>query len=127
MGVSILLSTLLGLHWMLLQLVAWGGMLAAFSSEVPLWQAVSKTLDGRHSCQICRWVQEGHAEQRSKESASVGSELQLPVALPPEACCWLPPTLIPPVWATVRSLPARSEGPPRPRPRDGISPVVARA
>ena len=41
-----LLTLTLGLHWMFLQYAAWVGMIASFSSDCSLGEAVSKALDG---------------------------------------------------------------------------------
>ena len=81
----VLLTLSLGLHWALLQSVAWAGMVVRYSQEDSLSTALAKTFDGRHSCKLCRIVQEG----RSAEKAPA-VELKLPKF---EAC--------PPVKITV--------------------------
>ncbi len=49
----------LGLHWALLQGVAWAGMLVSFASEGAVIEAVQKTFDGQHGCALCHKVKEG--------------------------------------------------------------------
>ncbi len=59
----VVLSISLGLHWLVLQTAAWGGMVVRFSQTESLCTAIEKTLDGRHPCQLCRLVQAGRADQ----------------------------------------------------------------
>jgi hypothetical protein len=56
-----------GLHWLLLQSVAWGLMLADYARTDSLPAAIEKTLDGRHPCPRCRAIQKGRqAENRAR-------------------------------------------------------------
>jgi len=49
----------LGMHWALLQGIAWTGMLISFASEGAVIEAVQKTFDGQHGCALCHKVKEG--------------------------------------------------------------------
>ncbi|OYW75013.1 MAG: hypothetical protein B7Z37_15215 [Verrucomicrobia bacterium 12-59-8] len=48
----------LGMHWALLQGIAWAGMLVSFASEGAVIEAVQKTFDGQHGCALCKKVKE---------------------------------------------------------------------
>jgi len=64
-----------GTHWMVLQTVAWSGMLADNLRGGSLSEAVSRTFDGQHPCELCRQIATGkRAEQKS---TFVGVKLKL--------------------------------------------------
>jgi hypothetical protein len=54
----------LGMHWALLQGIAWTGMLISFVSEGAVIEAVQKTFDGQHGCALCHKVKEGRDSNR---------------------------------------------------------------
>ncbi len=58
-GIVLVLCLALGLHWALLQGIAWTGMLLSFASEGSVIEAVEKTFDGQHPCELCKKVKEG--------------------------------------------------------------------
>ena len=52
-----------------LQCVAWAGMLYKFSHETAFTDAVVKTFDGRHPCQLCTTIaREKQKEEKSPEA-----------------------------------------------------------
>ncbi len=59
---------ILGGHWVVVQSVAWMGMLAEYSQEGTWTEAVSKTFDGKHPCKLCSAVQRGSGEEKSPKS-----------------------------------------------------------
>ncbi|HWY32817.1 MAG TPA: hypothetical protein VNX46_18780 [Candidatus Acidoferrum sp.] len=60
-----------GLHWAMLQTVAWTTMLADNLCKQSLTEAVSQTFDGQHLCPLCRAIAAGKkAEQNSKAVVS---------------------------------------------------------
>jgi hypothetical protein len=62
-----------GSHWDLVQTFAWGKMIASYSQEMTLGQAVKKTFSPETMCQLC------HAVANAKQSsASGGSALPAP-------------------------------------------------
>jgi hypothetical protein len=65
-AVSVLVLSL-GLHWALLQTVAWTGMLLTYSRGTSLSEAVTKTFDGQHPCALCKFVENGRAEEKEQE------------------------------------------------------------
>lgn len=65
--VSILLTATIGLHWPVLQSIAWLNMLVSYSRQDSFDVALSKTFDGKHPCKICNIVQKGK-ETESRDS-----------------------------------------------------------
>lgn len=105
----------LGLHWALLQSVAWAGMFASFAQQTTLREAFVKTFDGKNPCRICKMVREGQQSEKTKESVLPLVKVDsLPYAkafvLEPPAVTTLP------VVSDVAALP-RAESPPTPPPR----------
>ncbi len=114
---ALLLVLSLGLHWAALQMVAWTGMLIAYSQESGVREAVAKTFDGQHPCPLCHAIAKGRAEERQQDQKPVkpGGKLE-PVPV------WTPLTFhFPrPGAMTTGDTPVprqRSEAPPKPRPR----------
>lgn len=71
--VTVLMLVLaLGWHWALLQTVAWTTMLAAYSRQASLSQAVSDTFDGEHPCPLCKAISTGKQAERKAEYAKPG-------------------------------------------------------
>jgi hypothetical protein len=77
--VGILLVSMGG-HLALLQTIAWGNMLVEFSSSSSLTEAVGKTFDGEHPCELCKVVKKSKTEEDKKPLLK--SEMKLEVALP---------------------------------------------
>lgn len=65
----------LGLHWALLQGIAWTGMLISFASEGAVIEAVQKTFDGKHGCALCAKVKEGR-ESDQRPPQQVGQSVK---------------------------------------------------
>lgn len=71
----------MGGHLALVQTVAWGTMLMDFSSkEASFSEAVGKTFDGEHPCELCKVV------KKSKESEDkkplLKAEMKMEITLP---------------------------------------------
>ncbi len=77
--VGILLVSMGG-HLALLQTVAWGNMLVNFSSSSSLSEAVGKTFDGEHPCELCKVVTKSKSQDEKKPLLK--SEMKMEVALP---------------------------------------------
>ena len=95
MMMAVALFMVAGGHWAMLQSVAWAGMVKDFSRTGSLTEAVSKTLDGRHPCSLCKKIAQAKSSEESEERApvnvkaekkaevflkSTGSELPLPAS-----------------------------------------------
>jgi hypothetical protein len=81
--VVVLLTCVVGGHWAVMQGIAWATMLARFSQEMPVAQAVAFTFDGQHPCALCHAVKQGQAAERKEAQSQSPEKLQL--ALSPEA------------------------------------------
>ncbi len=64
-----MLSLSLGLHWALLQTVAWAGMVAHYSQNAPIATALRSTFDGQHPCALCTIVKAGKAAEKHSDQA----------------------------------------------------------
>lgn len=74
-GVVLLVCLSLGMHWALLQGIAWTGMLITFAREGAMIEAVEKTFDGQHACALCLKVKEGR-DSDEKQPQQAGQSLK---------------------------------------------------
>ena len=65
--VAVLVLTL-GLHWALLQTVAWTGMVLSYSRNASLPEALSRTFDGQHPCALCQAIAKGKNSEKQSET-----------------------------------------------------------
>ena len=112
-----LLMVSIGLHWTLLQSVAWAGMFVRYSQEgCSLRTAITKALDGQHPCQLCKITESGRRSATSPEAPTPVQKLDLfaqdrPVAWSPERC-------VSSIWPVMSSTsPGLAVRPPVPPPR----------
>jgi hypothetical protein len=56
-----------GGHWLALQSVAWGRMIADFSHRDSIGTAIAKTFSGKHPCSLCLKISKGWHEERQRE------------------------------------------------------------
>lgn len=56
----------MGGHLVLLQTIAWGSMIFSYSDKAPFSEAVEKTFDGEHPCELCKLVKETKREEEKK-------------------------------------------------------------
>jgi len=56
-----------GAHWAILQSIAWVSMTVAYSQSVPVKEALTKTFDGQHPCDLCHLVASGKEQEREKD------------------------------------------------------------
>jgi hypothetical protein len=105
----------LGFHWLALQSVAWTTMLVANARHAPLSEAVAKTFDGNHPCDLCHAVANGQKSEKKSEILPVPAKMDLiytrrtPTCGPP----WVPYDF---PWVSC-AIPERSQAPPAPPPR----------
>jgi len=107
----------IGLHWAVLQSVAWAGMVVKYSQGTTLVQAITKTFDGKHPCALCKIVTEGKRGEKKQDVRKVKTRLEFclltkPVVPPPPAV--LPPSHVSGSLGSNRPL-----TPPVPPPRAG--------
>lgn len=65
-----------GTHWALLQSVAWTTMLADNLRTLPLKEAMSRTFDGNHPCNICEHVTEGRRTEKKSDFPPCAKKLE---------------------------------------------------
>ncbi|MEN3942261.1 hypothetical protein WJU23_13265 [Prosthecobacter sp. SYSU 5D2] len=75
-----LLCISLGLQWTLLQGVAWTGMLISYARDGSLIEAVTKTFDGEHPCQLCKAVENGQKQDQEKTASAPLKKLEAVLA-----------------------------------------------
>jgi hypothetical protein len=63
----------IGLHWLVLQSLAWTTMVIEYSKHAPLRAAITQAFDGTHPCSICHAVNTGKNSEKK-------SDLQSPTA-----------------------------------------------
>jgi hypothetical protein len=76
------LTCSLGLHWAMLQSVAWVSMVVTYSQESPLKEAVAKTFDGKHPCPLCKEIAKGKQSERRHGAGIVVKKLEGASILP---------------------------------------------
>jgi hypothetical protein len=57
----------LGLHWAVLQGVAWTTMFVGYAQEGSLSTAFEKTFSGKAPCKLCKFVAEGKSSEKKQE------------------------------------------------------------
>lgn len=117
MAVVLMLGTTLGMHWAVLQGMAWTAMFLKQVQSLPVSVALSYTFDGEHACAWCRVVQEGKAEEKARQESRLTVKLE--GVLPPISGVPLQIDEVVesgPGWATT-DWSSRREPPPFPPPR----------
>ncbi len=105
----------LGLHWLALQSVAWTTMLVANARHEPFSEAVAKTFDGAHPCDLCHAVADGKKSEKKSEV--------LPTVVKMDLICTLRTLQCLPPWVSYEyprmnsAIPERFPSPPVPPPR----------
>lgn len=109
----------LGFHWLALQSIAWTTMLVENARHVPLSEAVERTFDGNHPCDLCHAVADGKKSEKKSEILPTIARVDLICVT--RRLSWLPPSV--PVDYTARSffLPEIFLTPPAPPPRSFLS------
>ena len=76
----------MGVHWDILQSVAWTGMVITYSNHSSLGEALKKTFDGKHPCALCKVVKAGQQSERNQGRQKLLLKLDPFVyGVPPEA------------------------------------------
>jgi hypothetical protein len=124
-GSLVAILVTMGLHWDLLQALAWTRMLAQYSRTEPLSQAVGMTFDGQHPCPLCLKIRSGRQQQERNEQQSPSPKTEVRGELffePSRVTAPIPALvasdLVPFVPAAMRILTYR---PPKPPPRSCVA------
>jgi len=67
----------IGGHWAVLQTVAWATMLVDYSHNASLVEAVGKTFDGQHPCQMCADIQKNSQSEKKHEGVQLVKKVEL--------------------------------------------------
>ena len=116
--VVLLVCFSLGMHWAVLQGVAWAGMFVANLDEGSVTEAVKKTFDGEHPCPLCLAIQEGQKKEKDdSKPLTVKSVKKFEAVLVAETRLVTPPAQIRSFPRLVSSFEEWSERPSMPPPR----------
>lgn len=111
--VAVLAAT--GSHWVLLQSVAWTGMLANNLQSRSLSEAVERTFSGEHPCSLCKQISKGkQAEKKSEFNFQV---IRLECVLDVQTLVLTAPTDFRLLPMTCNALHSLRQSPPVPPPR----------
>lgn len=116
--VVVLTCLSLGMHWTVLQGVAWTGMFLANLNKGTVTEAVEKTFDGEHPCPLCLAVKEGQKKDNDdSKPLAAKSVKKFEAVLVTETRLVAPPAEIRSFPRLVSSFEGRSERPSMPPPR----------
>lgn len=105
----------LGLHWALLQTVAWTGMIISYSQDNSFGEAIRMTFDGEHPCCMCQAIKNARTEEKQQEKIAPVNKLPLAIIWQaPFFCFDAEREMIP---SPNQSSDPRTEAPPKPRPK----------
>ena len=113
--VTVALACSVGLHWSLLQSVAWTSMLVGNLQFLTISEAVQRTFDGKHPCALCKAVAEG--KRSEKKSETVLSLKKFDGLNQAVAILFSPPASFSAVEARAIFLKSFVQAPPTPPPR----------
>lgn len=113
--VVLALSSVIGLHWVFLQSIAWVTMAVTYSRTAPLKVAITKTFDGKNPCTLCHFVTKGKQTERKAEFDQLALKLEF-VPQVAVACIDFP-VVEPSLPGSRQASPSRPESPPVPPPR----------
>lgn len=74
---TLTLCLAIGGHWFCLQSIAWANMLASYSQSCSLPEAVAKTFDGGHPCDLCKQISKARSQEKRQETRTVGARTDL--------------------------------------------------
>lgn len=90
---AIALALSLGFHWALFQSVAWVTMVVDYSQNGTLFEALAKTFDGKHPCNLCRQIAKGKQSEKKPDTRPGRAKLEFSHArttfvFTPPNCFW---------------------------------------
>jgi len=115
--VALLAAT--GMHWAVLQSIAWTNMLAENLQKTSVSEAIERTFNGDHPCDLCIGISKGKQEEKKTEFRCELKKLEFilvrqPIIFSAPLDYRLLPTLI-------ESAPEISHRPPVPPPRSVLA------
>jgi hypothetical protein len=73
----VVLSMAIGLHWLVLQSVAWTTMVVKYSKQQSLGVAICQTFDGDHPCSLCHVVNKAKNSEKKSDVQSASQKIDL--------------------------------------------------
>ena len=113
--VLLMLTISVGFHWTLLQSIAWVGMVVNYAQSSPIKEALRKTFDGQHPCQICHIVACGKKSERKEQTQAPAKKLELFLVATPRFV-FTPEKIALVAWQLGPNA-RLSDSPPKPPPR----------
>ena len=113
---AVLLCLSIGLHWAVLQSVAWTTMLIERTQSDSLVSALKTTFDGQHPCKICQVVAAGKKSERKSETVVKTPKLEVS-PLSRSVFVLFPPRVLAPAAQPVMTASRGADAPPLPPPR----------
>ncbi len=107
---ALLLSLTLGLHWAVLQSVAWTSMLIERTQNGSFVEAIQTTFDGQHPCKLCQVVREGKSVEKVPSSLTKLPKVE--ISTPETVAIWVCPPQVEPVLRRAMPVPASRLDPP---------------
>jgi hypothetical protein len=76
-AIVLALCVSIGAHWTALQSVAWATMIVQYAQRCSLPEAVAKTFDGNHPCDLCKHINKAKDSEKTQDAqpASVKPDL----------------------------------------------------
>jgi hypothetical protein len=95
---GLLVFSLIGGHWAVLQSTAWVSMVADFRAEgLDLGSAVKRTLSGEQPCELCRGIQDARAQEQ-QSPATRSAVLKVDFVAPASAGVLAGPLAVSILW-----------------------------
>jgi len=113
--VALALAGSVGLHWSLLQSLAWTTMLADNLATESFSVAVQRTFDGKHPCALCKAIAKG--KKSEKKADTLSSLRKFEAWTQAAAALAAPPAAFPAVPAQAALFESLAQTPPTPPPR----------
>jgi hypothetical protein len=111
----VVLLASMGGHWVVLQTVAWMGMVVTYSEHTPLKKALVKTFDGKHPCSLCKAI--AAAKKSEKKTGFVLQTQKLEFLPAPENLVLVAPSRFQLLPLTNNFADSLVQKPPTPPPR----------
>jgi hypothetical protein len=109
-----------GGQWLVLQSVAWTGMLIKYSQQACLAEAVAQTFDGDHPCNICKGI-ERKKEIDEEENVPIEKQWDIKFFASPRVRIIYPPTSFDLQPVVRQEALTWADAPPVPPPRNTVS------
>src|SRR5436189_5771286 len=80
LAIVLALAGSIGLPWALCQAVAWASMVATYSRDASLTEAIVKTFDGKHPCKLCQHISKSKQAEKKTDSTLDLKKFEFPYA-----------------------------------------------